>query len=168
VTVPAAGASTLRSWLARLPDRTRRLLRLPPRDIATILHATAVLLFVEALIRWVPLPRLSRMLGVRVNVGPAAPNSEQLPDDALTDRDRRQLRCTMRVTEAWPLSKGPCLRRSLLAGHLLRRHHPAVRLGMATAAAGLYAHAWLEIDDRPLESVAEMIVFQSTTAGTAV
>ncbi len=134
----------------------------------TILHAAAVLMFVEALIRWIPLPRLSRMLGVRVNVGPAARNVEQLPVDALTDRDRRQLRCTMRVTEGWPLSKGPCLRRALVAGHLLRRHHPAVRLGMSPAATGLFAHAWLEIDDRPLESVAEMMVFQSTTARTAV
>jgi len=143
-------------------------MRLPLSDIVTVLHPAAVLMFVEALIRWVPLPRLSRMLGVRVNVGPAASNGEQLPVDRLTDRDRRQLRCTVRVTDGWPLSKGPCLRRSLVAGHLLRRHHPAIRLGMSSTAAGFFAHAWLEIDDRPLERVTELIVFQSTTDGTAV
>jgi hypothetical protein len=134
----------------------------------TILHATAVLMFVEALIRWVALPRLSRMLGISVDLTPPRSGVEQLPADALTDRDRRQLRCTGRVADVWPLSKGPCLRRSLVAGHLLRRHHPAVRFGMSGASGGRFAHAWLEIDGRPLEDVSDMSVFQSTATGTAV
>jgi hypothetical protein len=144
----------------------RRLLGMPPREIMTTLHAAAVLVLVEALIRWIPLPRLSRMLGIRVNLAPPPTDVEQLPVDALTARDRRQLRCTGRVADVWPLSKGPCLRRSLVAGHLLRRHHPAVRLGISHASGGLFAHAWLEIDDRPLERVDDMTVFHATT-GTA-
>jgi hypothetical protein len=168
VTVPAPTAPTRPSRAQLLAQRLRHLLRLPPREILTTVHALAVLAFVEALIRWVPLPRLSRMLGIRVNLAPPRNDVEQLPADALTSRDRRQLRCTRRVADVWPLSKGPCLRRSLVAGHLLRRHDPAVRLGISGVGGDVLAHAWLEIDDRPLESVDGFSVFQLTTSETAV
>ena len=61
-----------RSDILRVVRRAVRALRLPPRELLTTLHATAVLVVVELLIRWVPLPRLSRMLGVEVTVEPAA------------------------------------------------------------------------------------------------
>ena len=44
-------------------------------------------------------------------------------------------------------SELPCLRRSLVAGHLLRRHDPSLRLGVGGAGDALFAHAWIEIDD---------------------
>jgi hypothetical protein len=119
-----------------------------------------VLVVVELLIRWVSLPRLSRMLGVRVNLAPVRPEVAPFPIEELPARDRRRLRCTRRVADAWPLSKGPCLRRSLVAGHLLRQHRPAVRLGLAGRGDDVLAHAWLEIDDRPLENISGLNVFQ--------
>ncbi len=134
----------------------------------TTVHAAAVLVFVEALIRSVPLPRLSEMLGIRVNLAPPPAGVERLPAETLTPRDRRQLRCSQRVADVWPLSKGPCLRRSLVAGHLLRRHHPAVRLGVSGTGDRLLAHAWLEIDDRPLEDVAHFSAFHVQTTETVV
>ena len=154
----------MRSRLAGLGGRLRRGLRLPPRELVTMVHAVVVLGVVEMLIRWVPLPRLARVLGIRVNLAPARTDAQQLPLEQLPPRARRELRCTRRVADVWPLSKGPCLRRSLVAGYLLRRHHPAVRLGVAGTGAELVAHAWLEIDDRPLESVAGLSVFQRTSA----
>jgi Transglutaminase-like superfamily len=153
-----------RSDLRRLGRRLLRALRMPPREILTTLHVAAVMVVVEMLIRWVPLPRLSRLLGLRVNLAPARPAVEQMRATELPARAGRQLRCTRRVADAWPFSKGPCLRRSLVVGHLLRHHDPAVRLGVAGSGDHLFAHAWVEIDDRPLESVAGFNVFQRTEA----
>jgi Transglutaminase-like superfamily len=150
------------STVLALERRFRRTLRL----VLTTLHVAAVILVVELLIRWVPLPRLCRLLGVRVNLAPARPDVEPMRMAELPPRARRQLRCTRRVADVWPFSRGPCLRRSLVAGHLLRRHDPAVRLGVAGAGDDLHAHAWLEIDDRALESVDGFTVFQRTPAGT--
>jgi hypothetical protein len=167
MTARVATAPSLPSRARRFARRLRELLRLPPREIMTTLHAALVLVVVEAVIRWIPLPRLSRMLGIRLNLAPPSVDAEQFSADSLTSRDRRQLRCAGRVADAWPLSEGPCLRRSLVAGHLLRRLDPAVRLGVSHAGGEILAHAWLEIADRPLEPVSEMSVFYETT-GTAV
>jgi hypothetical protein len=160
-------ASPRPSGVRRLGSRLRRTLRLTPREVLTTLHAVAVLVVVELLIRWVSLPRLSRVLGVHVNLAPVRPDVALFPIEELPARDRRRLRCTRRVADVWPLSKGPCLRRSLVAGHLLRHHRPAIRLGVAGQGADVLAHAWLEIDDRPLESVSGLKVFQQTPTGAA-
>ena len=149
-----------RSDVRRLARRASRVLRLPRRDLLTALHAAAVLVVVELLIRWVPLPRLSRMLGVRVNLEPARADVVQLRVDELPARARRQLGFTWKVADAWPFSRGPCLRRALVGGHLIRDLHPAVRLGVAGVGDTLMAHAWLEIDDRPLEPVTDYRLFQ--------
>lgn len=151
-----------RSDVFRLARRALRALRLPPREILTTLRVLMVLVVVELLIRWVPLPRLSRMLGVRVQLQAALPGIEQLPLDELPPQARRQLRCTWKVADVWPFSRGPCLRRALVGGHLLRDLDPAVRLGVAGSGDTLLAHAWLEIDDRPLESVIAFNPFQRT------
>jgi hypothetical protein len=123
-------------------------------EVSTTVHAVTVLAFVELLIRWVPLPRLSHLLGVRLNFDPAPSNVEQVHVTELPARVRRQIRCTARVTSVWPFSEGPCLRRSLVIGHLLRRRDVTVRLGIAGAGDAILAHAWVEVADRPLEDVA--------------
>jgi hypothetical protein len=132
-----------------------------------MLHVAAVTVLVELLIRWVPLPKLSRLLGVELDLTQASATQEQMAIDELPSDARRQLRCTSRVVDAWPLSKGPCLRRSLVAGHLLRRHDAALRIGVAGTGDDIHAHAWLEIDDRPLEAVGAFKPFENTPTGTA-
>ena len=137
--------------LARL---ARRAARLPMRELLLVLYAALVLLVVELLIRWVPLPRLSRLLGVRLDLSPspiawAEPVALDLPHSA-----QLRLRYTTRVVDRWPFCKGPCLRRSLVTAHLLRAYDPAIRLGTAGTGDTVRAHAWVEIGDRPLEDVA--------------
>jgi hypothetical protein len=149
-----------RSSFRRFIRRASRAFRLPPRDLLTTLHAAAVLVVVELLIRWVPLPRLSRMLGVRVNLQPGRADAERVRVDELPAHARRQLAYTWKVADAWPFSRGPCLRRALVGGHLIRDLHPAVRLGVAGVGDTLMAHAWLEINDRPLETVTDYRLFQ--------
>jgi hypothetical protein len=137
------------------------------RVTGTTLHVVSVLAIVELLIRWLPLPRLSRMLGVRLNLDRPDVRTVRMRLGELPPRARRQVRCTRRVADVWPFSRGPCLRRSLVAGHLLRRHAPSLRLGMARSGDELVAHAWLEIDDRPLEDVADYQPFSARRADLA-
>jgi hypothetical protein len=139
---------------------------MPRREVVTALHAVVVLAVVELLIRWIPLPRLSRLLGVRVDLAPPRDSVAELQMTELSPRAQRELRCARRVADARPFSRGPCLRRSLVAGHLLRRLDPAVRLGVVGTEDQFVAHAWVEIDGRPLESVEGYHVFQQPTAGT--
>jgi hypothetical protein len=143
--------------------RASRLVRLSAREMLTTVHVVVVLLVVELLIRWTPLPRLSSLLGLRVDLAPAPAHAGQFDVADLPPSARRQLRCTHRVAEIWPFSKGPCLRRSLVAGHLLRDHGPAIRLGLIGSGDEVGAHAWLEIDGRPLESIDTYQAFQQAS-----
>ena len=65
-----------------------RAVRLPPRELLTMLHCVAVITVVEVLIRWVPLPTLSRLLGVPVNLEPGPPDAELLPVGRLVQHAR--------------------------------------------------------------------------------
>lgn len=150
----------------RVLRRVVRGLRLPPRELLTTLHAALITAVVEALIRWVPLPRLCRLLGVDLDLTPRAVPADQLPIGSLPPSTQRQLRSTARVLDVWPLGKGPCLRRSLVAGHMLRRHEPAIRIGIAGTGGDIHAHAWLEIDGHPLEAVGAFSAFEHTSVGT--
>jgi hypothetical protein len=131
-------------------------------DLLTTVHATAVLVLVEVMVRRVPLPRLCRIFGVRLNLEAPPPDAERIRIRDLPPRAARQVRCTRRVADAWPFSRGPCLRRALVAGHLLRDLDPALRLGLGGSGDEVYAHAWLEIQDRPLEEIAGFSIFQQT------
>lgn len=142
-----------------------RVLRLPPRDLLILAHVVMVLGVVELLVRWVSLPRLSRVLGVTIDLRPGRVGLEQLRPEELPERARRQLGWTWRVTDFWPFSQGPCLRRALVGGHLIRDLHPAVRLGVAGFGETFLAHAWLEVDGRPLEDIGEFKVFTRNDAG---
>jgi hypothetical protein len=135
--------------------------RIRPRDLLTIAHVAVVLAVVESLIRYVALPRLCELLGFRLALTPASGDAVPLPATELPARAQRQLRYTNLVTESWPLSRGPCLRRSLVAGRLLRRLDPALRVGVVGTGESLIGHAWLEVHERPLEDVTTYAIFQS-------
>ncbi len=160
-------ATSLRSEIRSATRSLARALRLSPGELLTTIHVVAVLAVVELSIRFVPLPSLSRVLGVRLSLDPASQDLEQLPVGELSEHARRQLRCTGRVADHWRFSKGPCLRRALVAGHLLRDLEPAVCLGVGSDSDTLVAHAWLEIDGRPLEPVAHLNRFERPATGVA-
>lgn len=147
-------------WGTVLLRRCRNAARLPPREMVMTARVLAVMLVVELSIRWVPLPRLSRLLGVRIDLRPPRPGVVQMRLEDVPPAARRQLACTRRVADAWPFSRGPCLRRALVGAHLIRRLDPAVRIGVSGSGSEVLAHAWLELDDRPLESVAGFTPFQ--------
>lgn len=141
--------------------RAVRALRLPPRELLTTLHVVLVAVRVEAFIRWVTLTRQCALLGVDLNLTPTDDRLARRPIASLPAVSRRQLRCTAKVTGAWPLGTGPCLRRSLVAGHLLRRRHrTALRIGVGGTGNDIHAHAWLEVDGRPVEAVGAFSAFE--------
>jgi hypothetical protein len=127
-----------------------------------------MIVVVEIAVRRMPLPKLAPLLGIRLNLAPAPPDVERLRVRDLPARAAREVRCTRRVADAWPFSRGPCLRRALVTGNLLRRLDPALRLGMAGSGDEVFAHAWLELDDRPLEDVAGFSLFQQVPIRDAV
>lgn len=150
---------SLRRGVSSLASIVRRATRIPPRELLTTIRALVVLTALEASIRWIPLPRLGRLLGVRFDLTPPTTGVAPMPLDSLPPPAQRALRATKRVTRWSPFCSGPCLRRSLVSAHLLRRLDPAVRLGVAGGDGGIRAHAWIEIDHRPLEDVGEYSSF---------
>lgn len=162
--------ASLRDAALIIAEIGRRARQLPPREQLTTARALTVLIAVEATIRWVPLPRLARILGVRIDLTPSESSSAPVTIDSLSAKSQRALRSTNRVTRWSPFWSGPCLRRSLVAAHLVRDLDPAVRIGIAGATEDLRAHAWIEIDHAPLEDIGEFTSFQwpsTTDAGSS-
>lgn len=105
----------------------------------------------------VGLPVLARIAAVSLNSGAAGPTGDPpMPGpeaegpavlSRLSPAERRRLRIVGVVAERWPFGGGPCLRRALVTGRVLRRLHPRLFLGVARAPSGGFcAHAWLELD----------------------
>ncbi len=92
------------------------------------------------------LPRLARFLGVPLEEGPA---TSPAISDKLGLECRQALmaaRLSLRIIKAPPT----CLRRGLIAGHLLRSRRPKLRIGAASDGTSFRAHAWLEISGERL------------------
>jgi hypothetical protein len=116
--------------------RANRLLYLPP--------VLFNMLAMEVAVRCLPLDTLSRLMGVPLD---STTTQAPVPADKpqLTRWQAGQLRTLVPVAAHWPLADGPCLRQALVAGHILRHHHPVLRLGVAPGTTEVQAHAWVEV-----------------------
>ncbi len=160
----------------RLPAGARRFAQLGAVERSTVLRGVTVLLFVEATIRWVRLPRLTRTLGVAFepqtgesgggvaladssvsSKGPAA-------EDDLTVPTVMARRNVDRLMSVWPLGAGPCLRESLVLGHLIRDQGPVLRVGVARHGHRMRAHAWVEVDGQPVNDPKGFVAFGGPTS----
>ncbi len=128
--------------------RVTSLVALGPRCWPFVLRVAATAAAVELAVRTLPLPAVSRFAGVPLAVGPERPGDAWA---AIPDRDRRRAELALRVLRGRPF-RATCLRRALVLGVLLRRHHPALRVGVAKAAGTVAAHAWLEVDGVSLDA----------------
>lgn len=143
-------------------SRVRTLAALGPRRWPFVARVAATGAVAELAVRVVPLPLLARVAGV--------PLATDAPHDGdarrlLAPRDLARLDLAMRVVRARPL-RATCLRRSLVAGHLLRRYHPRLRLGVAKDSGAVAAHAWIEVDGMSLDpESAAYRALPPTTAG---
>ncbi|MBJ7328672.1 MAG: lasso peptide biosynthesis B2 protein [Solirubrobacteraceae bacterium] len=153
--------ATLRA--ARAPQRAHRprpsigrALRAGPLELLTAVRALALVTAVEIGLRTMSLPRLTRLLGVRLASEPEASSASSAGLEALTVRERSNLRAAERVFRYWPFDD-TCLRRALVAGRQLRHRGTSLHLGVADstsvedgerAAEGeIAAHAWIDAGD---------------------
>lgn len=136
------------------------------RNALTCVRVFALFVLAELLIRWVSLPRLTSFLRVHLDLRPVGPSPTGASPIPMSFRAGRQLVYTWRVAARWPFGAGPCLRRSLVAAHLLRSSGATLRLGFPHGRPDFVAHAWVEIDRRPLEDVSAYVPFTNALAGT--
>jgi hypothetical protein len=115
------------------------------RALLTAVPVVAWLAAVEVGLRTTSLSRLTRLLGVAIDTDAGAPGQEGQRGPVLTAHEGRQLRILAAIVERWPFGRGPCLRQSLVAGRILRRHQPHLRIGAAPTEDGVLGHAWLEL-----------------------
>lgn len=117
------------------------------RRALSLLPVAAIVAGIELGLRTTRLPRLCRILGIRPEF--IVPDLTRTPVEpaafAPTPAERAAL-----ADAATVLARGPfpstCLRRALAAGWVLRRHDPALRLGVAKSGGRVIAHAWLIVD----------------------
>lgn len=121
---------------------------LHPRHL-WVIAATVV---VEIGLHTIRLPRLARLLRVRLDVD-GHPAQDSLDPSAVL-RIRRYGRATDRVLRRWPFGD-TCLRRALILGFLIRRLDPILCIGVRRDDAGeIAAHAWLVVAGATLDSTA--------------
>jgi hypothetical protein len=140
----AAARSPRRPSLRGVLRETRRWWQLAPADRVAAAQVAAVLAAVEVGLRHRDLLDLAARLGVPVRSdGGSTGRPSGGAGSTLEDRELRQLAAVPWVLRRWPLPE-TCLRRALVTGWVLRRHRPALLLGLT--ADGVTAHAWVEAD----------------------
>jgi hypothetical protein len=131
----------------RLARRLGALRRLDGERRAALLRALPVALAIELGLRTLPLPRLARLLGVPVATSPEPASSEgAAPPPGFAAIAFAADALYRRRSE-----NGRCLRRCLLAGHLMRRSRPRLRIGARRNQGRIEAHAWLELGGQKLD-----------------
>lgn len=100
---------------------------------------------VELGVRLAPLPLVSRWMGTPLATSDPAQPRAGCP--VVGRREARRLRLLDAMGPRWPFCDGPCLRQALVAGHILRRHGPVLRIGATIDGTGVVGHAWLEVGD---------------------
>ena len=79
-----------------------------------------------------------------------AARGDAFVSEHVTAAERERCSLALRALGRRPL-RATCLRRSLVLASLLRRHRPALRVGVTKSGGAVAAHAWLEIDGATLD-----------------
>lgn len=126
-----------RCWVAFWAlDRTERLATVKILIMAGV---------AEVVVRLVSLPKLASFLGIRVN----APETTMIAEEGRISRAQERAVSVDRVYRRWP-RKGACLRRSLVLSWRLKDLDPVLMIGVARRNGEVRAHAWVEVDGRPV------------------
>jgi hypothetical protein len=123
-------------------NRLRAIRRLSWRERALVLQLAALAPLVELAVRFVSLPRLGRIAGVRL-LEDARAEMRPVGGPAHEEAERRAVLID-RFYRRWPL-KGSCLRRSLVLGYKVRDLDPILKIGVAREDRQVRAHAWIEV-----------------------
>jgi hypothetical protein len=117
---------------------------LPVRIRIAVVQAAAVVVAVEMGLRTTDIATLARRMRVPLAGGLADLPADR-PDDvaSLAPGELRAYVAARWVLNRW-IYPGTCLRRALVTGYILRRHHPLLRLGLV--GDGSTSHAWVEAE----------------------
>jgi hypothetical protein len=113
---------------------------------------------VEVAVRILPLPMVAAWMGSPLATVETTPSSWR---PQLRPGEGRRLGLVCALGRRWPFGRGPCLRQALVAGRILRRHRPTLRIGAALEDADVVAHAWLEVGALELGRSAEFTTLVS-------
>lgn|GEM_PF-6618530 len=108
-----------------------------PRQTLSLAHATLVVTAVEIGLRTLPVPTLSRLLGIEVGLGRGH------SANGAKATSRPTLVRIERVHRALGIPS-TCLRQSLAQGFILRALKPVLRFGSEEVAGQLHHHAWVD------------------------
>jgi Transglutaminase-like superfamily len=109
------------------------------------LRAARAALVVEAGLRTRPLDELAVGLGITLCTDQNA--NAGLPEPKVPAHTRWAFDAADSVLRFWP-GGSQCLRRALIAGHLLREQKPSLHIGSARSDGRLRFHAWLQLEGR--------------------
>ena len=117
------------------------------------MHAGALYLLIEIALRITSLQRVSKLLGIPVEL---AETDAVYPFQAtwftLDEAERRKKRAVGRLAPHLYGDDRGCLRRSLVLARLIHHRRPSLRLGVRRSSTGaIGAHAWVEVDGVRLE-----------------
>lgn len=116
-----------------------------PRRLLVLLRVLALVTLAEVQLRRLPVDRAAARFGLVI--GTEVDPVEDARPLRLTRRLVEHRRALDAVLRRWPWADGPCLRRSLVLGWLLRERVPRLCLGVRLDDDGaLHAHAWIEVD----------------------
>ena len=121
-----------------------------PHDLMIATRLAGWAAVIEISLRTTTLSRLSRIVGIRVQVDGAHARPGSTADVKLSPGESRQLDLAGRVLRRGPFNDS-CLRRAMLAARVLRGRSHAVRIGVRKVDGVVKAHAWLELDGVSLD-----------------
>ncbi|PZS35496.1 MAG: lasso peptide biosynthesis B2 protein [Pseudonocardiales bacterium] len=142
---------SMKSWATGGVVLRRACRLLDPQVVLVALVA----LVVEAGLRLSTLPRLTRLLGIRLaqDGEPEQQDSTLLPGLPVPWLRRRAV-AVKRVFRHWPF-ESTCLRRALVLGQRIRKLDPTLVIGVRHDDSGtLAAHAWLVVAGVALDPLA--------------
>jgi len=119
--------------------RIARALSERPRESLSLAHATLVVTAVEIGLRTLPVPTLSRLLGIEIGLGRGhsanGAKAASGPSVVRIERAHRALGIP-----------STCLRQALAQGFILRDLKPVLRFGSEEVAGQLHHHAWVDFE----------------------
>jgi hypothetical protein len=124
--------------------------RIGYRNLATAAMLAWWAAVIEVGLRATTLPRVAKIVGVRIQVDGAHCGVEGSECVLRSPNELRQLNIAGRVLRRGPFEDS-CLRRAMLAGRILRHRDHAVRIGVRKVDGAVQAHAWLELDGVSLD-----------------
>ena len=112
-----------------------------------IVYVTMLAAVAEIAVRLVPVRRLASVTGISMEG--LTPDTSSLQATLSSEQIARRTEAVQRVYRVWPRD-GSCLRESFVLGFRLRHSRPVLKLGVAKENEEVVAHAWIEIDGRPV------------------